>query len=215
MIKKNKWKIIFTSVIILLPVLAGLILWNKLPDTVPTHWGASGEVDGYSNKAFAVLGIPLVMLVIHWICIFVSMLDPKHRNVEGKPLGVVLWICPLMSLLCGFLILSAALGYDFSVEIIMPIIIGILFIVIGNYLPKCRHNYTIGIKLPWTLNDEENWNHTHRFAGPVWVIGGIMLMALSLVPSNVVFILLMVVVILMVSIPTIYSYVYYRRHNKS
>lgn len=215
MIKKNKWKIIITSVVILLPILAGLILWNRLPDTVPTHWGASGEVDGYSSKLFAVLGIPLFMFVIHWICIFVSLLDPKHRNIEGKPLGVVLWICPLMSLLCGFLILSSALGYDFSVEIIMPIIMGILLIVIGNYLPKCKHNYTIGIKLPWTLNDEENWNHTHRFAGPVWVIGGIALMALSLVPSNIVFILLMIVVILMILIPTIYSYVYYRRHKKN
>ena len=101
-----------------------------------------------------------------------------------------------------------ALGVPVSVGFILSLFMGLLFIVIGNYLPKCKQSYTMGIKLPWTLNDEENWNKTHRFGGFVWVIGGLIILATSFLAN---FWILIAVLVFMVALPTIYSYSLYRK----
>ena len=93
----------------------------------------------------------------------------------------------------------------------MPLLVGAMFVVIGNWLPKCAQTYTMGIKLPWTLDSEANWNATHRFGGKVWVLGGFVTM-LSAFYSN--FWSLLIIIVLMVIAPTVYSYLYYRNHEK-
>ena len=214
MIKENKKKLIITSIVILLPILIGLILWNKLPDQVPTHWNAQGEVDGWSSKVFAVFGLPIVLFAVHWMCILVTSVDPKKQNIEGKVLWIVFWICPIISLLVGMLSYGAALGVEFKVDKIMLAIMGIMFIVIGNYLPKCKQSYTVGIKLPWTLNDEENWNCTHRMGGKLWVISGIILLLSMLLPTSAMAIVVLAVVGVSVLVPTVYSYLLFREKEK-
>ena len=84
--------------------------------------------------------------------------------------------------------------------------------VIGNYLPKCKQNYTLGIKLPWTLDDEENWNRTHRFAGFLWVVGGVLIAINAFLEWEWLF---LVVVFAMVLIPAIYSYLYYKKQKQN
>lgn len=212
MIKKNKVALIATSIVILIPILIGLLLWDRLPEQVPTHWGIDGEVDGWSSKAVAVFVFPCILLGIHWLCVIVSSIDPGSKNYHRKMITLVLWICPAISLLIGSLIYAKVLGYDLDVEIVMPLLVGLMFIIVGNLLPKCRQSYTMGIKLPWTLASEENWNKTHRLSGKVWVIGGIVLMVTALWGS---FWLLMVVLAAMVLIPTVYSYLHYRNHEQN
>jgi len=214
MIRENKKKLILTSIVILLPILIGLILWNKLPDQVPTHWNSAGEVDGWSSKVFAVFGLPIVLFAVHWMCILVTSVDPKKQNIEGKVLWIVFWICPIISLLVGMLSYGAALGVEFKVDKIMLAIMGIMFIVIGNYLPKCKQSYTVGIKLPWTLNDEENWNRTHRMGGKLWVISGIILLLSMLLPTSAMAIVVLAVVGVSVLVPTVYSYLLFREKEK-
>jgi len=214
MIRENKKKLILTSIVILLPILIGLILWNKLPDQVPTHWNSAGEVDGWSSKVFAVFGLPIVLFAVHWMCILVTSVDPKKQNIEGKVLWIVFWICPIISLLVGMLSYGAALGVEFKVDKIMLAIMGIMFIVIGTYLPKCKQSYTVGIKLPWTLNDEENWNRTHRMGGKLWVISGIILLLSMLLPTSAMAIVVLAVVGVSVLVPTVYSYLLFREKEK-
>lgn len=211
MIKKNKWKLAITSIVTLLPILAGLILWSRLPEKVPIHFGKNGVADGWSSKQFAVFALPVFLLLVHWVVVFFTMLDPKAKNINGKVFGIVLWACPVVSLFGAMATYTYALGYNVNVELIAFVFIGALFIVIGNYLPKCKQNYTVGIKIPWTLNDEGNWNHTHRFAGWVWVAGGIIVMLTSFFRQYLVF---LVVTALIVLIPVVYSYIYFRKHNK-
>jgi len=211
MIKKNKKMIIITSLIILIPLIAGIIMWNQLPDKMATHWNASGEVDGWSSKAFAVMGLPVFVLAIHLICVFATGADPKNQYVSKKMYSLVLWICPAVSLLCGFMTYGHALGYELKVNTIMPLFIGIIFIVIGNYMPKTTRNYTMGIKVPWTLNSDENWNKTHRFAGMLWVIGGVLVLLTCFLKS---LILMPVITIVCAVLPMVYSYMYYRKHEK-
>ena len=210
MIKKNLPKLIITSLIILIPIVIGLILWDKLPDQVPMHWNAQGEVDGYGTKFQAVFLMPLILVAFQWVCVLGTSLDPKKQNINDKIFTLVLWIIPVISLLCNSMVFATALGHKVSVEIIMPLFMGAFFVVIGNYLPKCKQSYTVGIKLPWTLDNEENWNKTHRLAGFLWVIGGVIIMATAFLGA---FWLFFVVLIPMVIIPFVYSYLLYKKNK--
>lgn len=208
MIKKNLKTLIITSVAILLPILAGIILWDKLPEQIPTHWNAQGDVDGWSSKTFAILGLPLIMLAIQWLAVIITCSDPKRKNHSEKILNFIFWIVPVLCIVLSAIMYSVAMEKEVPVEAITPAIIGILLIVIGNYMPKCKQNYTIGIKIPWTLDSEENWNKTHRLAGWLWVIGGIFVTATSL--FGLIWISLPVIFIITI-IPMIYSYILHRK----
>jgi uncharacterized membrane protein len=102
----------------------------------------------------------------------------------------------------------SALGVSVRVETLMPILLGLLFVAIGNYMPKCKQNYTIGIKIPWTLASEENWNRTHRLAGWVWVGGGVVMLLSGFLG---IFWLTLVPAIIMVAVPLIYSYILHQK----
>ena len=208
MIKKNLKVLIITSIVILLPILAGVILWNQLPDPMPTHWNASGEVDGWSSKPFAVFGLPLILLAAQWLCMLGTAADPKKNNHPTKIVHLVLWIIPVISVVMHTFVYLIVLGYGVRMEVVMPILIGLIFTIIGNYLPKCKQNYTIGIKIPWTLNNEENWNKTHRFAGWLWTVCGILIMLTGFFGGVWVF---LPIVLVMVLVPFLYSYLLHRR----
>jgi len=214
MIKKN-WKLLtVTSLIILLPMAVGLLLWNQLPESIPSHWNAAGEIDGWSSKAFVVFGLPLLMLGIQWLCAILSQLDPKGKNHNNKMMGLVLWIIPVLNLFLYVMVWLAAFGREINMAVIMPMFMGALFVVIGNYLPKCRQSYTVGIKLPWALHDEANWNATHRLAGKLWVAGGLLTMPCALLSGVWAFIVMMGILLVMCIIPTVYSYRYDKKHQK-
>lgn len=215
MIKKNKKKLILTSMIILVPIIMGLILWNKLPDKIPTHWNAAGEVDGWSSKAFAVFGLPGFLLAVHWICLLGTNADPKKQNIDGKVLSIVFWVCPVISVLGAVLMYGTALGMQFAVEKIIPSLVGITFIIIGNYLPKCKQSYTMGIKLPWTLNDEDNWNRTHRLGGKLWVVCGLVLIVSMVLPSSFMIAAFLVIITVAVLVPTVYSYLLFKKKQNA
>ena len=208
MIKKNLKTLIITSVVILLPILAGIFLWNQLPDPMPSHWNASGEVDGWSSKPFAIFGLPLILLAAQWLCVLGTAADPKKNNHPEIILHLVLWIIPVLSVVMHTVVYMIALGYGVRMEVIMPVLMGVIFTIIGNYLPKCKQNYTIGIKIPWTLNNEENWNKTHRFAGWLWTACGLLVILTGFIGG---FWLFMIVTLLMVVAPIIYSYLLHRK----
>ena len=208
MIRKNLKVLILTTIVMLLPILAGLILWNQLPEQMPTHWNAAGEVDGWSSKPFAVFGLSLIMVAAQWLCMLGTAADPKKNNHSEKVLHLVLWIVPALSVVLHAVTYATALGHSVPMEVVMPILIGLIFTIIGNYMPKCKQNYTIGIKIPWTLDNEENWNRTHRFAGWLWTFCGIGIICTGFFGGFWVF---LPITLLMVLAPIIYSYVLHRK----
>lgn len=211
MIKNNKWKMIISSAIILFPILVGLILWNSLPESLTTHWGADGNADGWSSKAFAVFVPPFFIFVTHWICVLVTAANPKNKNQSKKAIGLVFWICPIISLFANGIVYGTAFGIEFNMELLMPALFGVMFIVLGYYLPKFKQNYTLGIKVPWTLANEENWNKTHRLSGKLWIIGGLILMTSAFFPEEIMVIILVVVIAVLTIVPIVYSYYLYRK----
>lgn len=213
--KDYKKTVILTTVITLLPILIGILLWNRLPDRIATHWGADGQPNGWSGKAFAVFGLPCVLAVIQLITAFVMLNDPKKKNIHKKALGIVLWIIPVLSFLVNGITYFTALGADINMTIVVCMLIGVLFIVLGNYMPKLRQNYTVGIRLPWTLNSEENWNRTHRLGGKALIIGGFLIILSGffsfLFGDTAAFTALIVIALISAVVPSVYSYLLFRK----
>ena len=208
MIKKNWKTLLVTSLIILLPILAGVILWDRLPEQIPSHWNAAGEVDGWSSKAFGVFGMPAILLAVQWLCMVATATDPKKAAHSDKMIQLVLWLVPVLNTVLSLIIYATALGQVVLVDVVVPAFVGLLFVIIGNYLPKCKQNYTIGIKISWTLNSEENWNRTHRFAGRLWVACGLAILATSFLGG---FEFFFGIALVMVLAPVIYSYILHRK----
>ena len=205
MMKANKKTLIITSIVTILPVLIGIICWNRLPEVMATHFGFNNEANGFSSKAFAVFGLPMILLAVLWVGAFVTAHDPKRQNISPKMFSLMLWIAPVISLVAATTIYPVNLGYELDIAFFSELLVGLMFIIIGNYLPKARQNYTIGIKIPWTLANEENWNRTHRLAGYLWMICGILMILISLtrfVPAE----WLVGIFLIMVLVPCIYSF---------
>lgn len=214
MLKKNKLKVIFSSIVILLPMLFGLVMWDKLPDTMTTHWGADGNADGFSGKAFAVFGLPAIILAFHFVCLLFTSLDKKQKEQNPKALGMIFGILPVVSLFTNGIMYRAAFGKEFNMEWFMPALFGAMFIFMGNYLPKVKQNRTLGIRVSWALNNEENWNKTHRFGGKIWVIGGLIMLFSIFLPLTAMVWVMVCVISAMAVIPTVYSYYIYKQHQK-
>lgn len=189
MIRENKKALIWGSIVTLLPIPIQLLL--KRP------WSAS-------------LTAPLILLITYWVCILATAADPKQQAQGKKPLRLVLWILPFLSLmLCGFDYLLWK-GKAFPINTVFLLLFGLMFMAIGNYLPKCRQNYTIGIKVRWAYTSEENWNATHRFGGKVWFIGGLVIALGAFLPQSWGIPLVIVSIFVLVLLPIFYSYRYYR-----
>ena len=205
MLKANRKTLIITSVVTILTVMIGVIYWNRLPDVMATHFGTNNEANGFSSKAFAVFGLPVFLLAVHLLCAFIIARDPNKQNISPKMFTLVLWIVPVTSILVAAIEYPVNLGYQIDITFYMELLLGVLFVIIGNYLPKARQNYTIGIRIPWTLANEENWNRTHRLAGYLWMIGGILMIIACLsrlVPAE----WLIGLFLIMALVPCIYSY---------
>lgn len=207
---KNKKEIVLTTAICLLPMAAGAILYSRLPDTIATHFDVNGQPDGWSGKAFAVFGLPAIIAAINLFMHFALRTDPKRQNMNPALRNIAIWTVPIVSVLTNAMVLGNALGYSSRIELILPLLVGVLFIAIGNYLPKTKQSFTMGIRLPWTLASEENWNRTHRLAGFLWVAGGIAMIALTLLHLWV-FWLMLVIITALVLVPTFYSYSLYKK----
>ena len=204
-IKINKKLLLFTSILILLSSLVGCVFWYQLPEKMPTHFNLLGQADGYNHKVFAIFGLPALMLLMHWLLLFLMIKDLKSSNISSKIQVLIYWIIPFVSCLSMISIYGESLGYSMMSGILAQIFMGVLMIVIGNYLPKTRKNYIIGIRLPWTLENDKNWRKTHRLAGKIWVLGGLLLFLNSFIQIYVywVFFLTLLLVVLM---PGVYSY---------
>lgn len=210
---KNKKLLILSSLLILLPIPVGLLLWNRFPETMAVHFGITGEADGYASPNFAVFALPLLMLASHWLCIFFTARDKGNQGRNQKMFHIVLWTIPIISNLSLLGLYAFALDVEFSPVVWTVVPMGLLFALIGNYLPKTRMNSTMGIKVPWAYSSEENWNATHRFAGKVWVIGGILVALCGLLPHVWAISAMIVFMVVLCVLPIVYSYRFYRKEK--
>ena len=199
---------IITSVVCLLPILYALFIYADLPERVVIHWGADGIPDGWGPKWLAAFGLPIIFCVLNLVCQLVSNAEPRAEARPAVLMAFGRWIIAIISAVLAPVTLWYAQGREFNPLPFVCCFLGAMMVFVGNYLPKCRRNYTMGIKLPWTLSSDENWNRTHRLAGPIWMLTGVIFLVFGLfgwlIPTLVVLLIAML-------IPTIYSYVLHRK----
>ena len=214
MIKHNKVKTLISSFIILLPTLFGLIIWDKLPDEMVSHLGIDGSPDAISNKAVCVFGLPLILLALHLFCLWITGKDPNNKKQSAKAVGIIFWIMPGASLFVNSMMYFVAFEMQFNPMMLVVGFLAFMFIFIGNYMPACRQNSTLGIKIKWTLENAENWRATHRFSGKVWFICGLLLIPCAFLPEKYAPTLLISIILPVALLPICYSYLYYKKQVK-
>lgn len=209
--KINKNLLTLTSLLLLLPMLVGLFYWKALPTSIPTHFDFSGQADGYSSKVETIFFLPLLMLGIHVFSIIMTCMSPKAQNIGSKGKILIYWLVPMIAIPVQVASLLSAMNVISSKELVIGVgvLLSLLFIVIGNYMPKIKQNYVFGIKLPWTLDNEENWYKTHRFAGKVWVACGVLFLLDILFQFAMPYVLVPTFLVMLLA-PLVYSYHLYK-----
>ena len=213
MIRNHKKLLILTSLLTLLPIPVGLLLWSRFPETMTVHWGITGQADGYASPNLVVFGLPLLMFAFHWLCVFFTARDKRNQGRNQKMFRLVLWVIPIISNLSLLGLYAFALDVEFSPVAWTVVPMGLLFALMGNYMPKTRMNSTMGIKVPWAYSSEENWNATHRFAGKVWVIGGILVALCGLLPLGWAVSGMILFMVVLCVLPIVYSYRFYKKEK--
>jgi len=200
---------IITVLVCLLPVIAGILLYPRFPEQMVTHWDAQGNPNGWQPKFVGAIVFPGLLFLLQLAMPWILSADPKNKKLNPKIVNLICWILPATTLLCSFSTICAGLGIDPNVQIIAPAFMGFLLLIIGNYMPKMAPSYTVGIKLPWTLESAENWNRTHRLAGFLWTLGGLAMIICAFFPFRAA--ALVIVILVIVLVPVIYSFCLYKK----
>ncbi len=208
---KKNWKMfLISSITVLTPMIAGIVLWNQLPERIAVHFNVNNQPDNFASRAFTVFGIPLILLAIHVFACMCTFFDKKSKNIAKKPLTVLFWYVPVIGAVVMTVIYLFALKMSVNVGFVCIALVGAIFVVIGNILPKAGQNATFGVRIKPTLADGDNWFKTHRFAGALMVAGGIVIIATAFLCNP--FILIGTVLIIGV-LPVVYSYRYAAKHK--
>ncbi len=198
---------IASTIVCAIPFMLSVIYFGQLPEQIVTHWNLQGIANGYSSKMFVTVGLPLIFLAAHVIVYYAVERDPKRENQPKALRNIIFWIVPALAVMVQSLTIAGALGKSVNFSFYLMLLIGAILLVMGVFLPKCKLNYTIGFKLPWTLSSEENWNKTHHFAGYIWVACGIILIANAFLLVNW---LLITAIVVACVVPAVYSFMLYR-----
>lgn len=199
-----------------LTLLIAIVSYSYLPEQIPIHFDAAGNVDNYGGRIYIFLG-PLVILVMTVIAEVARNIDPKKNayNKFNKQYYLIFFLVSLLMLVIQLYTIAFSLNIKvLNISIIMPLAVGLLFTIIGNSMPKFKQNFYAGIRTSWTLSDEEVWYKTHRLGGKVWFAGGLLMMISSILPDYLKIKVFMGTVIILTLAPIIYSYVIYKNKNK-
>ena len=198
--------------LIAVPFVYYAILYKDLPSQIPIHFDVHGNPDNFASKsgywwilASSIIGVYLLMLAI-------PLIDPKKRisQMGNKYYILKLLVVGLIAIINVFSIYAAA-NPGINLKMFILVILGVVFLLLGNYMPAFKPNYFIGIRTPWTLESEEIWRKTHRMGGWIWSITGILTIILAL--TNIHPIIVFGMIMLAAFIPVIYSFVLYLKRK--
>ncbi|MEI6275147.1 MAG: SdpI family protein [Prolixibacteraceae bacterium] len=210
--RENLIRELVLIVLTIIPVIYLAVNWNLLPESMPIHFDAQGQPNGYGSRWVYIwlpLGLYIMMLVL-------PKIDPKGGNYvvfKESYFKLRLIMCIFIGFLDSAIIWSVVNKTD-SVQKLLPLTIFFLLMLIGNYMGNIRPNYFVGIKVPWTLNSDEVWIRTHKMAGKLWFWGSLVAIGLYFVVDKFEWVMVPLLVILVV-VPIVYSYVIYKKLGDS
>jgi uncharacterized membrane protein len=207
--------LILSLVLILAATLTGLLLWNRLPDPMPSHWNAAGAIDGYMSKLWGVFLMPIITVALVVLFLVIPQIDPLKANIakfrDAFNLFVVGFVAYMLYIYA--LTLAASLGYQFNMTIMLLPVVGLLFIGIGYMMGKARRNFFIGIRTPWTLSSETVWDETHKLGAKMFMLGGLVTIVSAFLGENGIW-LMLIAMLAAAFVPIVYSYILWRRENQ-
>lgn len=220
--KNNLLRLSWKSELLPLLIIAGCIassffFYSQFPERIVTHWNFQGQADGWSSKSFGSFFFPLLLLGIYLLMIAVPYLDPKKERYGefAKPYAI---LRTMMTAIFGLIYLATSfynLGYDLNIGAITAASIGILMIVIGNYMGKIKKNWFVGVRTPWTLSSENVWNKTHRFSGALFMLWGAVIIAVPWLPETLGLILFFGGVLAVTLGSFAYSYLIFKKEKNA
>lgn len=209
-IKNNRRYLLFGLFVLLAMFALSNWAWINIPDDVqiPTHFGPDGQPDDYGGKFEGLLLLPLVSGAILTLLLFVPRIEPRRSNIlrSGKAYGAFRVAIMLFFLALHTSIVLTVLGYNVPLNSVLSVTVGILFMVIGNYMGKIRSTFTFGIRTPWTLSSDLSWNKTHRLGGKLFMLSGLAILVCGLFAPNLLFPVLLIAPLGTVGVTLIYSY---------
>ncbi|KFN14494.1 MULTISPECIES: SdpI family protein [Bacillus] len=207
-------KHLFAIILILTTCLIWAISWPYLPDTIAIHW-SGGTADGFSSKLTGMMSMVGIMIGCYVFLNVLQKIDPKKENYEkfSKALMMINNSLLVVLFIGNIDIITNGLGYKLFINRVPELLVGILFLIIGNYLPQCKPNFFVGMRNPWTLSNEEVWRKTHRFSGKVFVALGLMMMVSIVVPAEWRSYMMLTMILIAVVLTNGYSYILYKKEQ--
>ena len=179
---KKEWPIL---VVMLIATAAAPYFYLHFPEVVPIHWNFNGQPDNWSSKSFAAFFFPILIWALYFLFIYLSKIDPRRNYQEFRHAYNVMRSAIIIFMVAIYAVTSFnGLGYSLAVDTYVPVGVGLLFIVVGNYLNKIKSNWFIGIRTPWTLSSEEAWRKTHRFGSKIFILAGILIGSSPWLPDS-------------------------------
>lgn len=201
---------------LILTMFSSVFFYNNLPERIATHWNFAGEVDGWSSGQTQAIVFPLLAIGMYLLFLLIPYLDPKKERYEqfSKIYHIFKNIILALIVIIYFVVGLNGLGYNLPVGVIMPGLIGLLFIVLGNYMGKIKMNWFMGIRTPWTLSSEEVWNKTHRFGGKMFILAGLLMVAEIFLPTGWKLPVFIIMMVTLLAGTVGYSYFAYLKEKK-
>ena len=208
--KKFKKEIPFIAVA-LLPFVYLAYIWNRLPEKVPMHWNGAGEIDRYGDKKELLVMLFMLVGITYFVFLIIPSIDPKQKlqNMGNKLNNLRMILTLFMSGLAVFILYSVQ--QKTSNPSFVLAIIGLLFAFLGNYFKTIKPNYFIGIRTPWTLENEEVWKKTHLMGGKLWFVGGLLMALTFVLPNKIQFYTFIGIVTVISIVPIVYSYLEFKK----
>lgn len=200
-------------VLLALDALFGAFTWSVMPARVPIHWSAAGRVDGWGPSWVNAFLVPAIAVFVYVLLLTIPLIDPSRRNY-GAFAGSLRALRLLLVAFLVFvhvLVVAASMGFDVRVDVAIRAALALLFAGIGTRLASLKSNWFFGIRTPWTLANEEVWARTHRLAGTIWTVGGLLLVPCAFLPPAAGLTALFGGIAILALVPVVYSAVIFRR----
>ncbi len=216
-IKENLKKEWFVWPILLAPFVVSIFLWDQLPEEVPTHFNAKGEADDWGPKWINAFLLPGIGAATYLLLLFLPLIDPKKKISNAqKPISAIRIFTSIFFVVIYALVMTTSMNIEVNISQYVYLGVGVLFVIIGNYMNSVKPNYFIGLRTPWTLENSEVWKRTHRLGSKLWVVGGLLLMgAPFIIPIDFISGFTVGLVVVLAGVPFVYSYLIFKKMDLS
>ena len=213
----RRWSSWYSLAVVIAAAAMSVLAYPRLPEQVPVHWGISGDADRWGTRFEGALLLPLLMLGAWIVLRFMPRVDPRAPNYAKMQSTYDFMINATLTLLLVIhgMVLAAGLGYAVPIARVTPVLIGALFVMLGNVLPRARPNWWFGIRTPWTLSNDRVWARTHRVGGYAMTGAGIVILAGAALPGVWPFAVFILAAAVAAIGPIVYSYVAWRQETRS